>query len=137
MTARRCEATQSQPATTTLDTLDTLDALSALGAVATALGVKTDDLPKDAPQFAPQRPTVGVVPQLSEAGLVTLAMTQSLTQAMLGHTFVAGRLRGSSAPGLAGWFTSAPPRTLRIIPTHDREPRRVRGMTTTLTSRLG
>ncbi|MEU9987411.1 IS982 family transposase [Streptomyces sp. NPDC048045] len=53
-----------------------------LDTLATALYVKTDDLLTDSPQFAPQRPAVGIVPQLSDAELVTLAMMQ----AMLGFT---------------------------------------------------
>ncbi|WP_328764923.1 IS982 family transposase [Streptomyces sp. NBC_00272] len=64
-----------------------------LDTLATALYVKTDDLLKDSPQFAPQRPAVGIVPQLSDAELVTLAMMQ----AMLGFTSEARWLRHAGA----------------------------------------
>ncbi|MFB9531787.1 hypothetical protein ACFFRN_34740 [Nonomuraea roseola] len=60
-----------------------------LDSLATALHVKTDDLLKDSPQFAPWRPVVGIAPQLSDAELVTLAMMQ----AMLGFTSEARWLR--------------------------------------------
>ena len=46
--------------------------------LATALYVRTDDLLKQSPQFAPPRPTVGLSPQLSDAELVTLAVMQAL-----------------------------------------------------------
>ncbi|EDY49138.1 IS982 family transposase [Streptomyces clavuligerus] len=64
-----------------------------LDTLATALYVKTDNLLKDSPQFAPQRPTVGIMPQLSDAELVTLAMMQ----AMLGFTSEARGLRHAGA----------------------------------------
>lgn len=64
-----------------------------LDTLATALYVKTDDLLKDSPQFAPQRPAVGIAPQLSDAELVTLAMMQ----AMLGFTSEARWLRHAGA----------------------------------------
>ncbi|MFF7756043.1 IS982 family transposase [Streptomyces sp. NPDC007971] len=64
-----------------------------LDTLATALYVKTDDLLTDSPQFAPQRPAVGIVPQLSDAELVTLAMMQ----AMLGFTSEARWLRHAGA----------------------------------------
>jgi hypothetical protein len=40
--------------------------------------VRTDDLLKESPQFAPARPAVGIAPQLSDAELVTLAVLQAL-----------------------------------------------------------
>jgi len=46
--------------------------------LAAALYVRTDDLLKDSPQYAPPRPAVGLSPQLSEAELVTLAVMQAL-----------------------------------------------------------
>ncbi|MCX4537960.1 IS982 family transposase [Streptomyces sp. NBC_01669] len=64
-----------------------------LDSLATALYVKTDDLLKDSPQFAPWRPAVGIAPQLSDAELVTLAMMQ----AMLGFTSEARWLRHARA----------------------------------------
>jgi hypothetical protein len=60
-----------------------------LDTLATALYVKTDDLLKGSPQFAPWRPAVGITPQLSDAELVTLAMMQAL----LGFTSEARWLR--------------------------------------------
>ena len=64
-----------------------------LDTLATALFVKTDDLPKSSPQLAPWRPTVGITPQLSDAELVTLAMMQ----AILGFTAEARWLRHARA----------------------------------------
>jgi hypothetical protein len=46
--------------------------------LATALYVRTDDLLKESPQLAPWRPAVGIVPRLSDAELVTLAVMQAL-----------------------------------------------------------
>lgn len=43
--------------------------------------VKTDDLLKAHPERLPMRPKVGIVPQISDAELVTLAVMQAL----LGH----------------------------------------------------
>ncbi|MFI6801852.1 hypothetical protein [Streptosporangium canum] len=56
---------------------------------ATARYVKTDDLLRKSPQFAPWRPTVGIAPRLSGTEPVTPAMTQ----AMLGFTSEARWLR--------------------------------------------
>ncbi|MEU3280467.1 IS982 family transposase, partial [Streptomyces antibioticus] len=53
-----------------------------LNTLATALYVTTDDLLKERPHLAPERPTVGIAPRLSDAELLTLAMMQ----AMLGFT---------------------------------------------------
>ena len=44
---------------------------------ATALYVTTDDLLVDHPEWAPERPTVGIVPKLSDAQLLTLAVSPS------------------------------------------------------------
>ena len=43
-----------------------------LDAVATRLYATTDDLLKDHPHWQPERPTVGIAPQLSDAELITL-----------------------------------------------------------------
>jgi hypothetical protein len=64
-----------------------------LDSLATALYVKTDDLLKDSPHLAPWRPAVGIVPRLTDAELVTLAMMQ----AMLGFTSEAKWLRHARA----------------------------------------
>jgi hypothetical protein len=60
-----------------------------LDTLATALYVKTDDLLKESPQLAPCRPDAGIVPSLSDAELVTLAVMQAL----LGFTSEARWLR--------------------------------------------
>jgi hypothetical protein len=60
-----------------------------LDTLATALYVKIDELLKAAPQLAPWRPVVGIVPKLSDAELVTLAVMQAL----LGFTSEARWLR--------------------------------------------
>ena len=49
-----------------------------LDTLATALYVRTDDLLKTCPQWAPWRPPVGIAPELSDAELVTLAVLQAL-----------------------------------------------------------
>jgi hypothetical protein len=46
--------------------------------LATALYVRTDDLLKESPHLAPERPAVSIFPQLSDAELVTLAVLQAL-----------------------------------------------------------
>jgi len=60
-----------------------------LDTLATALYVKTDDLLKAGPQWAPARPRVGISPHLTDAELVTLAVMQAL----LGFTSEARWLR--------------------------------------------
>ncbi len=60
-----------------------------LDTLATALYVRTDDLLKAAPDWAPARPAVGIAPRLSDAELVTL----SVMQALLGFTSEARWLR--------------------------------------------
>jgi hypothetical protein len=57
--------------------------------LATALYATTDDLLKESPHLAPERPAVGISPQLSDAELVTLAVLQAL----LGFTSEARWLR--------------------------------------------
>src|SRR6476660_1278852 len=60
-----------------------------LDTLATALYVSTDDLLKARPELAPLRPRVGIVPKLSDAELITLAVMQAL----LGFTSEARWLR--------------------------------------------
>ena len=64
-----------------------------LDTLATALYVRTDDLLKESPHLAPERPAVGIEPQLSDAELITLAVLQAL----LGYDSEA-RGSGSRAP---------------------------------------
>jgi Transposase DDE domain len=49
-----------------------------LDTLATALYVRTDDLLKQSPHLAPERPDAGIFPQLSDAELITLAVMQPL-----------------------------------------------------------
>jgi hypothetical protein len=49
-----------------------------LDTLATALYVRTDDLLKEWPQWAPWRPAVGISPELSDAETLTLAVLQAL-----------------------------------------------------------
>jgi hypothetical protein len=60
-----------------------------LDTLATALYVRVDDLLKAQPDRAPWRPAVGILPRLSDAELVTLAVMQAL----LGHVSEARWLR--------------------------------------------
>jgi len=46
-----------------------------LDTLATALYVRTDDLLKDNPHRIPWRPKVGIAPMISDAEMVTLAVT--------------------------------------------------------------
>jgi hypothetical protein len=64
-----------------------------MNTLATALYVRTDDLLKESPQLGPQRPAVGLSPQLSDAELVTLAVLQAL----LGFTSEARWVRHARA----------------------------------------
>jgi hypothetical protein len=79
-----------------------------LDTLATALYVRTDDLLKAEPQWAPWRPPVGISPELSDAELVTLAVLQAL----LGYVsearwlrFARNQLRGlfPCLPGQSGY----------------------------------
>jgi len=63
-----------------------------LDTLATALYVRTDDLLKAFPERVPWRPAIGIVPKVSDAELVTLAVMQAL----LGHTSEARWLRYAS-----------------------------------------
>jgi hypothetical protein len=49
-----------------------------LDTLATRLYVTIDDALIDHPEWAPERPTVGIAPKLSDAELVTLAVIQAL-----------------------------------------------------------
>ena len=53
-----------------------------LDTLATALYVRVDDLLKSAPERVPWRPRVGIIPKISDAEMLTLAVMQAL----LGHT---------------------------------------------------
>ena len=74
-----------------------------LGTLATALYVTTDDLLIRHPEWAPERPAVGIVPRLSDAELVTLAVIQAL----LGYTSEARFLRWAKTH-LRPWFPYLP-----------------------------
>ncbi len=64
-----------------------------LDTLATALYVRTDDLLKGCPQWAPWRPAVGIAPELSDAEALTLAVLQAL----LGYVSEARWLRFAGA----------------------------------------
>jgi hypothetical protein len=49
-----------------------------LDTLATALYVRTDDLLKEFPERAPWHPAIGIIPELSDAELLTLAVMQAL-----------------------------------------------------------
>ena len=53
-----------------------------LDTLATALYVRTDDLLKASPERAPWRSKIGIVPKITDAELITLAVMRAL----LGHT---------------------------------------------------
>ena len=74
-----------------------------LDTLATALYVKTDDLLKAHPERLPIRPKIGIVPQISDAELVTLAVMQTL----LGHTSERQWL-GYARKHLIGTFPALP-----------------------------
>jgi len=76
-----------------------------LDALATRLYVTVDDLLQDNPHWAPERPAIGIAPQLSDAELVTLAMIQAL----LGFTSEARFIRHAHTH-LRPWFLYIPNR---------------------------
>ena len=78
---------------------------SDLDTLATRLYVTIDDLLIDHPQWAPERPAVGIVPRLSDAELLTLAVIQAL----LGYTSEARFIRHAHAH-LRPWFPYLPER---------------------------
>ena len=76
-----------------------------LDALATRLYVTIDDLLKDHPQWRPERPTVGIVAQLTDAELITLAVIQAL----LGYTSERRFIRYAHTH-LTSWFPYLPQR---------------------------
>ena len=64
-----------------------------LDALATRLYVTIDDLLIDHPEWAPERPAIGIAPRLSDAELITLAVIQAL----LGFTSEARFIRHARA----------------------------------------
>ncbi len=76
-----------------------------LDALATALYVRIDDLLAANPQWAPERPAVGIAPALSDAELVTLAVLQAL----LGFDSEARFVRYARTH-LKAWFPYVPQR---------------------------
>ena len=79
-----------------------------LDTLATALYVKVDDLLSAHPYWAPPRPAVGIVPRLSDAELVTLAVIQALLRFTSEARFI--RLRPSPSEILVSLCT----RTVRL-----------------------
>ena len=77
-----------------------------LDALATALYVRIDDLLAAHPEWAPERPAVGIAPRLSDAELVTLAVLSAL----LGFDSEARFVRWARAH-LAPWFPYVPQRS--------------------------
>ena len=76
-----------------------------LDTLATALYVTVDDLLRAHPQWAPERPTVGIAPKLTDAELVTLAVLQTL----LGFDSEARFVRYAKEH-LTAWFPYLPQR---------------------------
>jgi hypothetical protein len=76
-----------------------------LDALATRLYVTIDDLLKDHPDWQPERPAIGIAPQLSDAELITLAVIQAL----LGYTSEHQFIRYAHAH-LRPWFAFLPER---------------------------
>lgn len=76
-----------------------------LDALATRLYVTIDDLLIDHPNWAPERPTIGIAPQLTDAELITLAVIQAL----LGFTSEARFIRHARTH-LTGLFPYLPQR---------------------------
>jgi len=76
-----------------------------LNALATALYVTIDDLLIDHPDWAPERPKIGIAPRLTDAELITLAVLQAL----LGYTSEARFIRYAHTH-LAGLFSYVPQR---------------------------
>ncbi len=76
-----------------------------LDTLATRLYVTIDDLLIEHPEWAPERPAVGIAPRLSDAELLTL----SVLQALLGYTSEARFIRPAHAH-LRPWFPYLPDR---------------------------
>jgi hypothetical protein len=76
-----------------------------LDTLATRLYVTIDDLLIEHPEWAPERPAVGITPKLTDAELLTLAVVQAL----LGYTSEARFIRYAKA-NLRAWFPYLPDR---------------------------
>jgi len=76
-----------------------------LDTLATRLYVTIDDLLIEHPQWAPERPAVGIAPRLTDAELLTLAVLQAL----LGYTSEARFIRYAH-DHLRPWFSYLPDR---------------------------
>ena len=76
-----------------------------LDTLATRLYVTIDDLLIDHPEWAPERPAVGIAPKLTDAELLTLAVLQAL----LGYTSEARFIRHAHTH-LTPWFPYLPAR---------------------------
>ena len=76
-----------------------------LDTLATRLYVTIDDLLIDHPEWAPERPAIGISPMLSDAELITLAVIQAL----LGYTSEARFIRYAHTH-LRPWFPYLPNR---------------------------
>ena len=76
-----------------------------LDTLATRLYVTIDDLLIDHPEWAPERPAIGIAPKLTDAELITLAVIQAL----LGFTSEARFIRHARTH-LTPWFTYLPDR---------------------------
>ena len=76
-----------------------------LDTLATRLYVTIDDLLIDHPEWAPERPAVGIAPRLTDAELLTLAVIQAL----LGFTSEARFIRHAHTH-LRPWFRYLPDR---------------------------
>lgn len=76
-----------------------------LDTLATRLYVTIDDLLVEHPEWAPERPAVGIAPKLSDAELLTLAVVQAL----LGYTSEAQFIRYAHTH-LRPWFPYLPDR---------------------------
>ena len=76
-----------------------------LDALATRLYVTIDDLLDDHPEWRPERPKIGIAPQLTDAELVTLAVIQAL----LGYTSERRFIRYAKH-NLKPWFPYLPQR---------------------------
>ena len=77
-----------------------------LDTLATRLYVTIDDLLIEHPQWAPERPAIGIAPKLTDAELITLAVIQAL----LGYTSEARFIRHANIH-LLGLFPRLPQRS--------------------------
>ncbi len=83
-----------------------------LDTLATRLYVTIDDLLLEHPQWAPERPAVGIAPKLTDAELITLAVIQAL----LGFTSEARFIRhaGTHLTGLFPYLPQRPAYNKRL-----------------------